>query len=195
MSFDTLFKFEQALAEFTGAPYAVVTDGCTHAIELCFRLDRVTRTEFTAFTYLSIPQLMRELNVSYELKTEYWAHRGEYQFGYTNIWDSARVLFQGMYRSGMKQCLSFGNGKPLQLGKGGAILLDREWEYQELSRMRSDGRDLRISPWQDQKTFGEGYHYCPTLETCALGLEKLASVDPLPKYQEYPDLRTIDFTS
>jgi len=193
MSFQTLFDFESALAEFTGAPYAVVTDGCTHAIELCFRLDCITYTEFTAFTYISIPQLMRELGVRYKMKTDYWNFQGEYSFGYTNIWDSARVLKQGMYRLGMKQCLSFGHGKPLQLGKGGAILLDNEWEYRELSKMRSDGRDLRISPWQDQKTFGEGYHYCPTLETCRLGIEKLPSVDPIPTLQDYPDLRTIDF--
>lgn len=193
MSFDTLFKFEKALAEYTGAPYAVVTDGCTHALELCFRLDRITYTEFTAFTYLSIPQLMNKLNVSYELKTEYWNSAGEYQFAKTNIWDSARLLKPAMYRSGMKQCLSFGHSKPLELGKAGAILLDSEWQYRELSKMRSDGRDLRIAPWQDQLTFGEGYHYCPTLETCQLGIDLLSNIIPGVTHQEYPDLRTLNF--
>lgn len=195
MSFDTLFEFEEALAKYTGAPYVVVTDGCTHAIELCFRLDRITYTEFTAFTYLSIPQLMRELNVKYELKTDYWQSAGQYQFGYTNIWDSALLLIPDMYRAGHKQCLSFGHGKPLSIGKAGAILLDKKWEYEELSRMRSDGRDLRITPWQDQLVFSEGYHYCPTLETCQLGIEKLPFVDTKPKYHEYPDLRKLDFRS
>jgi len=193
MSFDTLFKFEKALAEYTGAPYAVVTDGCTHALELCFRLDRITYTEFTAFTYLSIPQLMYKLNVSYELKTEYWNSAGEYQFAKTNIWDSARLLKPTMYRSGMKQCLSFGHSKPLELGKAGAILLDSEWQYRELSKMRSDGRDLRIAPWQDQLTFGEGYHYCPTLETCQLGIINLPNVNTEIQKHEYPDLRKFDF--
>ena len=193
MSFDTLFKFEKALAEYTGAPYAVVTDGCTHALELCFRLDRITYTEFTAFTYLSILQLMNKLNVSYELKTEYWNSAGEYQFAKTNIWDSARLLKPAMYRSGMKQCLSFGHSKPLELGKAGAILLDSEWQYRELSKMRSDGRDLRIAPWQDQLTFGEGYHYCPTLETCQLGIDLLSNIIPGVTHQEYPDLRTLNF--
>jgi dTDP-4-amino-4,6-dideoxygalactose transaminase len=195
MSFQTLFDFESALAEYTGAPYVVVTDGCTHAIELCVRLDEIKYTEFTAFTYLSIPQLMRELGVQYTLTDDTWDFRGEYQFGYTNIWDSARVLKPGMYRPGMKQCLSFGHGKPLQLGKGGAILLDKEWEYKALSKMRSDGRDLRISPWSDQQSFGEGYHYCPTLETCQLGIEKLPFVSQESKYFKYPDLRTVDFRS
>ena len=193
MSFDTLFKFEKALAEYTGAPYAVVTDGCTHALELCFRLDRITYTEFTAFTYLSILQLMNKLNVSYELKTEYWNSAGEYQFAKTNIWDSARLLKPAMYRSGMKQCLSFGHSKPHELGKAGAILLDSEWQYRELSKMRSDGRDLRIAPWQDQLTFGEGYHYCPTLETCQLGIDLLSNIIPGVTHQEYPDLRTLNF--
>jgi dTDP-4-amino-4,6-dideoxygalactose transaminase len=99
-----------------------------------------------------------------------------------------------MYRPGQFQCLSFGHTKPLELGKAGAILLDDPKAYQALSMMRSDGRDLRIQPWQEQKTFEQGYHYCPTLETCSLGLEKLKLVNEQPKYQVYPDLRTIDFS-
>lgn len=191
--FRPIFEFEQALANYTGAPYVVVTDGCTHAIELCFRLESITSCEFTAFTYLSIPQLMRQLNVSYTLRSEYWQQVGEYQFHNTNIWDSARLLKPNMYKPGQMQCLSFGHTKPLSIGKAGAILLDDKNKYEYLSQMRSDGRDLRISPWQDQKVFKEGYHYCPTLETCTLGLEKLSTVDPEPKYHQYPDLRLLDF--
>ena len=101
MSFKRLFDFEHALAEYTGAPYVVVTDSCTHAMELCFRLDRVTYTEFTAYTYLSVPQMIRQLGIRYELKDQVW--QGEYQFGYTNIWDSARRLERAMYRAGHKQ--------------------------------------------------------------------------------------------
>jgi dTDP-4-amino-4,6-dideoxygalactose transaminase len=98
-----------------------------------------------------------------------------------------------MYRAGQKQCVSFGHGKPLQLGRAGAVLLDSEWQYQQLSRMRSDGRDLRIAPWQDQQTFSEGYHYCPTLETCALGIINLPNVTTKIQKHEYPDLRKLDF--
>jgi dTDP-4-amino-4,6-dideoxygalactose transaminase len=193
--FHDLFKFESALAEYTGAPYVVVTDGCTHAIELCFRFNRITSCEFSAFTYISIPQLMRQLGVHYTLRSDYWNSIGEYNFVGTNIWDSARLLRRGMYRPGQMQCLSFGHGKPLSIGRAGAILTDSYAQYRELSLMRSDGRDLLISPWERQQTFGEGYHYCPTLETCAVGIEKLPMVDPEPKYHQYPDLRTVDFTS
>jgi dTDP-4-amino-4,6-dideoxygalactose transaminase len=67
MSFKALFDFEDALAAYTGAPYAVVTDGCTHALELCFRHDQVEHTRFTAYTYLSVPMLMRHLDIEYEM--------------------------------------------------------------------------------------------------------------------------------
>ena len=198
MNFDTLFKFEEELAKYTGAPYAVVTDGCTHALELCFRYDLTMETTLTPYTYLSIPMLLEQLGIEYSYFPDTLPHRqqwvGEYKFELTRIWDSARLLRPGMYRPGHMQCLSFGNGKPLQLGKGGAILLDDAKAYEWLSRVRSDGRDLRIHPWQSQKSFTQGYHYCPTLETCALGLEKLKDVDPEPKYYQYPDLRTIDIT-
>ena len=190
MGFNTLFKFEQALAEYTGARFAVVTDCCTHAIELCMRLDEVKATSFTAYTYLSIPQLMRNLNIDFTMTDEQWI--GEYQFHGTNIWDSARRLQRGMYREGQKQCLSFGNGKPMQLGRCGAILLDNAGQYIQLSSMRSDGRDLHQSPWQNYPAT-QGYHYCPTLETCEKGLLHLPYINESPKKQNYPDCREVKF--
>jgi dTDP-4-amino-4,6-dideoxygalactose transaminase len=198
MSFDTLFKFEEELSKYTGAPYVIVTDGCTHALELCFRYDHITQTTLTPYTYLSIPMMLNQLGIKYEYYPDTLPHRqqwiGEYKFEATRIWDSARRLERDMYQPGMLQCLSFGNGKPLQLGKCGAILTDDQDAYNTLSKMRSDGRDLRISPWQEQKSFSQGYHYCPTLETCVLGIGKLHSINQEPKYYQYPDLRTIDIS-
>lgn len=195
MSFSSLFEFESALAEYTGAPYVVVTDGCTHAIELCLRYDMVTFCEFTPFTYISIPQLMQQLDISYYYKPEFWYSQGEYQFYGTRIWDSARRLEHNMYRAGQMQCVSFGYGKPLHIGKCGAILLDDKDAYEALSCMRSDGRDLRITPWQDQDIFYQGFHYCPTIETCELGIIRLPLVTKGITKQEYPDLSQINIIS
>ena len=189
MSFDTILKFEQALAEYTGAPYAVMTDCCTHAIELCLRYQKIKNCTFTAYTYLSIPMTMHKLGIEYSLIREEWI--GEYQFHETNIWDSARRLERGMYRAGQMQCLSFGHNKPLQIGHGGAIILDNKEAYGILLRQRYDGRDLSIAPWEVQRTFMVGYHYRPSIEDAAIGLEKLSAVNELPKYHEYPDLRNI----
>jgi dTDP-4-amino-4,6-dideoxygalactose transaminase len=190
MSFDAIAKFERALGEFTGAPFVVMTDSCTHAIEMCLRYDQVKRTMFPAFTYLSIPMTMRKLDISVGYTgNDEWI--GEYQFLNTRIWDSARLLQLGMYRKGQMQCLSFGYSKPLDIGRGGAILLDDEAAYNRLIQQRSDGRDLSISPWEEQKVFVVGYHYRPTIEEAVRALELLPSVDQEPKYFKYPDLREI----
>lgn len=192
MTFDTLFQFERDLAAYTGAPHAVVTDGCTHGIELVMRLYRVKQVEFTAYTYLSIPQTMINLGIRFILTDETW--QGEYQFHGTNIWDSARRLEPAMYRPGQIQVLSFGHTKPMDLGgQCGAILLDDESAYWNLSRMRSDGRDLAIKPWADQRYFGPGYHYCPSLESCDLGIRTLPTIQPQCQKGNYPDCRKISF--
>lgn len=189
-AFDPIYKFEQALGELTGAPFVVMTDSCTHALELCLRYDKVRRCRFTAHTYLSVPMTMHKLDITYGLVGDNeWV--GEYHILGTRIWDSARKLQMGMYRKGQMQCLSFGHSKPLDIGRGGAILLDDERAYNTLICQRSDGRDLRISPWESQKVFEVGYHYRPTIEEAVLALEKLPSVDQTPKYVEYPDLREI----
>jgi dTDP-4-amino-4,6-dideoxygalactose transaminase len=189
MSFKKIAEFEQALGALTGAPFVVMTDCCTHAIELCLRYEKVTRVLFPAHTYLSIPMTMRKLSISYDYTDKLWT--GEYQFIGTRVWDSARLLQLGMYRKGQMQCLSFGYDKPLNIGHGGAILLDDQQAYNILLRQRYDGRDLTISPWQEQQVFDVGYHYRPTIEDAVRGLELLPTIDQTPKYKEYPDLREI----
>jgi dTDP-4-amino-4,6-dideoxygalactose transaminase len=193
MSFEKITEFESVLANFIGAPYAIMTDCCTHAIELCLRYDRIKRVMFPAHTYLSIPMTMHKLDISYELTDKLWV--GEYQFVGTRIWDSARLLKQGMYRPGQLQCLSFGYGKPLEIGRGGAILTDDVEVYNTLKQQCYDGRDLSISPWEDQKVFNIGYHYKPTIEEAVKGLELLPTINQEPKYKEYPDLRNITINS
>ena len=189
MSFDSILKFEQELAEHTGAPYAVMTDCCTHAIELCLRYDQVKQCSFTAFTYLSVVMNMHKLKIEYQLTDEDWV--GEYQFHGTRIWDSARRLEQGMYRPGTLTCVSFGYTKPLEIGRCGAILLDDPVAYRVMLAQRYDGRDLSIVPWQAQEVFHVGYHYKPTTEEAKLGSQLLPLVNKAPKFVEYPDCRKI----
>jgi dTDP-4-amino-4,6-dideoxygalactose transaminase len=192
-SFDKIYKFEQALAKFTGAPYAVMTDCCTHSIELCLRYDNIQRVTFPAHTYLSIPMIMHKQGITYNYNDKLWT--GEYQFIGTRVWDSARLLKQDMYRPGQLQCLSFGYDKPLSIGRGGAVLTDDIEVYNTLKHQCYDGRDLTVSPWEQQKIFKIGYHYKPTIEEAVKGLELLPNVDQEPKYKEYPDLRNITIIS
>jgi dTDP-4-amino-4,6-dideoxygalactose transaminase len=194
--FDKILQFETELAEFTGAPYAIMTDCCTHAIELCMRYEHVEFCTFTPFTYLSIPMLMHKLDIEYEYEEgdpAQWV--GEYRFLSTRIWDSARRLEKDMYHPGQMQCVSFGHTKPLQIGRGGAILLDDKAAYDAMICMRYDGRDLNIQPWIAQQQFRMGYHYRPTIEEAERGLELLSQYQSQsPQKVEYPDLRTITIT-
>ena len=195
--FEKIIEFETALAQFTGAPYVVMTDCCTHAIELCMRYDRVEFCAFTPFTYLSIPMLMHKLDIKYTYEVgdpAQWV--GEYRFRKTRIWDSARRLESNMYRAGQIQCVSFGHDKPLPIGRGGAILLDDETTYQTLLAMRYDGRDLTVTPWASQQTFRVGYHYRPTIEEAERGLELLSQYQSQPpRTVVYPDCRQISIVS
>ena len=191
--FEKILEFERALAQFTGASYAIMTDCCTHAIELCLRYDRVRGLKMTPYTYLSVPMTMHKLGIDYVYLDETeqtWT--GEYNFVYTRVWDSARRLEADMYQQGQMQCLSFGHTKPLQIGHGGAILLDNKKAYDTMIKQRYDGRDLNTSPWQSQKTFQMGYHYRPAIEDAVRGLELLEQYESQePVFVQYPDLRKI----
>jgi dTDP-4-amino-4,6-dideoxygalactose transaminase len=196
MSFDKIKNFEQELARFTNAPYAILTDCCTHAIELCLRHDQIKTCKFTPRTYLSVPMTMHKLGIHYEYCQTDWQHwLGEYPFLGTRIWDSARRLEPDMYRTGTMQCVSFGHGKPMSLGRCGAIILDDPDAYAMITLMRYDGRDLSISPWQEQKVFPVGYHYKPTIEEAIALSGLLVDYRHSPKkpvYQDYPDCREIE---
>jgi hypothetical protein len=187
-------QFESNLSLFTGAPYVVATDCCTHAIELCFRLLEIKETRFTAFTYISVPMTMELLGVDYELSGTTW--RDEYSFLGTPVWDSARCLKPNMYRPKQYQCLSFGHSKPLDNVRGGAILLDNEEHYRQLKMMSYDGRDPSYQNWIDQKVYKQGFHYMMRHEECenaTLLLDNYISAGDFEhRYKPYPDVRDIE---
>jgi len=193
--FNAIELFELRVAEFTGAPYCITTDSCTHAIEMVFRANPPTqKIKFTAITYLSVLMTMHKLGIDYELTDEKW--KGEYNFEGTNVWDSARLFESDMYREGTIQCCSFGRTKPLQIGQGGCILTDNKELAQIVYEMRYDGRQLyEYDRWPDQKVFRVGYHYYMRPEEAITGLNLLDEgyfTPQLEKFYNYPDCRTIE---
>ena len=190
--FEHIDLFEKELAAYAGSPYAVVTDCCTHAIELAMRYDRVTHTRFSAYTYLSVLMAFHHWKIQYELLDHKW--QKTYPFENTRIWDCARVLEPGMYQPGTIQCVNFGRGKPLEIGRGGALLLDDRKAYEKIRLQRYDGRDLSILPWQDQKVFKVSWHYKLTPDEAVIGRQKLRNreFNINQQYWEfYPDTRQI----
>ena len=192
--FDAVKEFEDTLCAYTGAPYAIATDSCTHAIELCFRYKQyvgdTSAITIPNKTYLSVPMIFPKLSLRYRIVNDAW--KGKYRFGDTNVWDSARMLEKGMYRQGQMQCLSFGHTKPIEIGRGGAILLDDYFEYMTIKRMSYDGRDLSHNPWHTQQDFSLGFHYMMRPEEAVIGYNKLVTEDFIDQdnssFYNYPDL-------
>ncbi len=190
--FNTVNKFEETIAQWYGAPYAVATDSCTHAIELCFRLHNVKATSCPSHTYLSVPMTMKKLNMDWTWTDQEWIDW--YQFSNTDIIDAAVLWSPNSYMSGKMMCLSFQHKKHLSLGRGGMILLNDLSARNELIKMSHDGRTREI-PWAEQDITTIGYHYYMTPETAELGLSKFEqarSTSPVRwSYKNYPDLRNI----
>jgi len=168
--FNLVNNFETKIAEFYNAPYAVATDCCTHAIELCLKLQQIKEASCPTHTYLSIPMTFEKINLEWSWEEIKW--KDYYYIGKTNIIDAAVFWKENSYIAGTMMCLSFQYRKHLSLGRGGMILLDNKQDYNTLIQMSYDGRDRNI-PWIQQSIFTLGYHYYMTPETAQLGLEKL----------------------
>lgn len=197
--YQAILDFEDVVSKFTGATYCITTDCCTHALEICFIINKTKKCEFTPFTYLSVPMLMHKLNISYNFLTENVKWRKEYNFIGTNIWDSARRFEKNMYEAGQLQCLSFGHTKPLQIGRGGCILTDDYNFYKIASKMRMDGRDIfQYSPWINQKQFQLGFHYYMRPEECVKGINLFNNnqiVEQVESLYNYPDCRNLEIVT
>jgi dTDP-4-amino-4,6-dideoxygalactose transaminase len=135
--FDILQVFEKKLSEFFGSPYAVLTDCCTHAIELCLRLEPGSLL-IPKQTYVSIPMTAIKLQLPFEFRNIAWTELHQLK---PNLYDAATLWRPNSYIPGSKMCVSFQQKKHINIGRGGCILLDNCHDYNMLKRMRYDGRD------------------------------------------------------
>ena len=192
MSFNVVEKFEQEVAKFFGAPYAVAVDCCTHGLELCLRLNKTEKITVPAHTYISVPFLAKKLNIGFEWRDEDWVDY--YYLGDSNIVDAAVLWEKNSYIPGTLMCVSFQFKKHLSLDRGGMILTDNKQASLDLKKMSYDGR-IPDMPWRQQDITTVGYHYYMTPETAKLGLEKLPeAIDTKPvkwTLADWPDLRNM----
>ena len=146
-------------------------------------------------TYISVIQTLIKLNIPYTLRLEHW--QDLYHCQGSAVWDSARSLKAGQYQTGQIQCVSFGRGKPLSIGIGGALFTDDEQLYESAHRMRYDGRDIRIrnQDWWSMGQVTRGYHYNLRPEEALTGLMLLRdgsfTEQPSNTWQHYPDCSQI----
>ena len=194
MGFELVTKLEDKVASFFGAPYAVATDSCTHAVELCLRYEQPYEVTFPTHTYPSIPFLGEKLGLRWSWREEEWVDY--YQIGNTNVYDAAVLWKMGGYIPSTHMCLSFQFQKHLKIGRGGMILTDNKEAFEMLSEMVYDGRNSRDIPWREQNIKTIGYHYYMTPEAAQTGLDRFPeAIKTEPKIwtdRDYPDLRTMD---
>lgn len=193
MSFESVTKFENEIAKFFGSPYAVAVDCCTHALELCLRLQNIKHYTVPKRTYISVPFLANKLGISFDWREEQW--KDYYYLGNTNIIDAAVLWQKNSYISNTFMCLSFQYRKHLSLGRGGMILTDSKKDVIILKKMSYDGRTPN-SPWREQDIDTFGFHYYMTPETAELGLKKLPNaIVSKPKIwqtTDWPDLTKME---
>lgn len=144
-----LSDFEQRVADYCGAPYAVSIDNATNALFLCMKYLKLEGQEITipARTFMSVPCAIAYSGNKIKFDTEHPAIqgkklKGQYKLEPYPIWDSALRFTKDMYIPGQLMCLSFsGPHKFLKLGKGGMILTDNKEAADWLRRAKYFGRN------------------------------------------------------
>lgn len=155
--------FEEEIAEYAGAPYAVSVDSCTNALFLCCKYLNVKEVTIPSKTYLSVP--MSIMNAGGEVvfdtrpATNHWT--GIYKLEPYPIYDAAKRLTSKMYILGTFMCLSFHIKKKLGIGKGGMILTDDEKAVEWFQKARYEGRSQKFYKEDDVTTIGWNMYMTP----------------------------------
>lgn len=183
---NTVKDFEDIVADYTGAPYAVAVDCCTNALLLSLSYFVSQTIEIPKRTYVGVAQAVILSRHKCTFRDEDW--EGDYILKPTTIVDSARKFTSGMYNKGEIRCISFHWGKHLPIGRGGMILLDNKDMAYDLKKMRFDGRTEGV-PAKEDNFDTIGYHCIMHPDDAARGLTLMYF---FPKYNE--DLPNDDYT-
>lgn len=191
-------EFEEAIAEYCGAPYAVAVESCSAAIFLSLMFCKhkygpIGEVSIPKYTYPSIPCSIIHAGGKVKFDDREW--EGEYELKPWFIWDAALRFKRGMYKGGY-QCLSFHIKKHLPIGRGGMILTEDPYAVAWLKRARFDGRDP-VPLLQDSFTM-LGWNVYMEPANAARGLQLMQALgdrelpDLSVEAQGYPDLSRFD---
>ena len=165
-------EFEEKLADYTGAKYAITVDNASNAIFLALMYEKVKGKTITipSRTYPSVPCEIIHAGAKIN-----WQHvkgttiKGAYQLYPTKVWDSALSFTGDMYIPNTHMCVSFtGPHKIFKLSKGGAILTDNYKAYLWFKRARYSGR--RECSYHDDNFDMLGWNFYMMPELAARGL-------------------------
>ena len=171
--------FEEEIADYTGAPYAISVDNCTNAIFLCLKylkhkysLENTTEITIPSKTYLSVPQSIIHAGFSpvFDTREETNNWKGIYQLNPLPVIDSAKRFTSNMYISGTFMCLSFHIKKHLKISKGGMILTDNLDAVKWFKKARYEGRSEKLYHEDDIDMLGWNMYMTPQEASHGLAL-------------------------
>ena len=182
--------FEEEVAEYTGAPYAVSVDSCTNAIFLCCKYLNVTQVTIPKHTYLSVPMSIIHSGAEVVFEDRDWS--GMYKLKPYPIFDAAKRFTSDMYVPGSYMCLSFHIKKLLPLGKGGIILTDNKYAAEWFRKARYEGRSEKNYHEDDIDMLGWNMYMTPQQASHGLALMQNypEHVEDLGENNGYRDLTT-----
>jgi dTDP-4-amino-4,6-dideoxygalactose transaminase len=196
-------EFEQKLADYTGARFAVTVDNMSNALFLALYYENHVKKSIKggvvgcpSRTYPSVPCeiIHAGLKIKWE-KVEGETLKGAYNLTNSNVWDSALTFTADMYVPDSHMCVSFtGPYKHFKLSKGGAILTDNYKAYTWFKRARYSGR--RECSYHEDNFDMLGWNFYMMPELAARGLLLMGqfyNIDGTKKQNEdlelpYPDL-------
>jgi len=184
--------FEEEIAEYTGAKYAVSVDSCTNALFLCCSYLKAEEVTIPKRTYLSVPMSIIHAGGEVIFEDVHWG--GIYQLKPYPIYDSAKRLTSNMYIDNSFMCLSFHIKKQLPIGKGGMILTDNKDAVEWFKKARYEGRSEKF--YKDDNIDMLGWNMYMTPQEASVGL---ALMQNYPEHKEdlgekggYRDLTEFD---
>ena len=169
--------FEEEIANYTGAKYAVSIDSCTNALFLCCSYLKVEEVTIPKRTYLSVPMSIMHAGGEVVFEDVHWG--GIYQLKPYPIYDSAKRLTSNMYIDNSFMCLSFHIKKQLPIGKGGMILTDVEAAVDWFKKARYEGRSEKF--YKDDNIDMLGWNMYMTPQQASVGL---ALMQNYPEHKE-----------
>ena len=182
--------FEEEVAHYTGAPYAVSVNSCTNALFLACKYIGIEGKEviIPKRTYLSPAQSIMQAGGKLVFEDIFW--KGIYQLKPFPIYDAAKRFTSNMYIPGSLMCLSFHIKKHLKIGKGGMILTDDEKVVEWVKKARYEGR-AEVA-YHEDNICTEGWNMYMTPEQATRGLMLMQNypqdVPDLPEDPPYRDL-------
>lgn len=167
--------FEEEVAHYTGAPYAVSVDSCTNALMLCCKFLKVKEVTIPTKTYLSVPQSIIHAGgiPVFDSSENDW--KGTYQLKPYPILDAAKRFTSNMYVPNTFMCLSFHIKKILKIGKGGVILTDNKDSVDWFKTARYEGRHEKL--YHDDDIDFNGWNMYMTPQEAAHGLALMQNME------------------